>query len=143
MQQSGRYAAFRQEQYCSEVQERTCGCQTDDSAEQAQQRSLQEKCPPNITRLCAERQQNADLPCFLVRGSQHASHNADERDKQCYRTDDGKQADSHFGQLLYGLHRARHILYMHAAHLLSIGQVLFNLELTEDRSACAMHCTNT
>ena len=76
------------------MQERTCGCQTDDSAEQAQQHSLQEKCPANIMRLCAERQQNADLPCFLVSGSQHASHNTDERDKQCHRTDGGKQADS-------------------------------------------------
>ena len=102
------------------MQERTCGCQTDDSAEQAQQHSLQEKCPANIMRLCAERQQNADLPCFLVSGSQHASHNTDERDKQCHRTDGGKQADSHFGKLLYGLHRTRHILYMHAAHLLSV-----------------------
>ena len=37
------------------------------------------------------RQQNADLPCFLVSGSQHASHNTDERDKQCHRTDGLKQ----------------------------------------------------
>ena len=65
-QQSGKHTAFRQEQCCSEVQERTCGCQTDDSAEQAQQHSLQEKCPANIMRLCAERQQNADLPCFCL-----------------------------------------------------------------------------
>ena len=77
------------------MQERTCGCQTGGSAEQAQQHSLQEKCPANIMRLCAERQQNADLPCFLVSGSQHASHHTDERDKQCYRTDGGNQADSH------------------------------------------------
>ena len=75
-------------------------------------------------------------PCFLVSGSQHASHHTDERDKQCHRTDGGKQADSHFGKLLYSLHRTRHILYMHAAHLLSIGQVLFDLRA--DRSSICL-----